>query len=66
MRFGPYTIYHAGDGVHYDRLAERLRPYNATAALLEQDRFVEHLLERHPAQRFKVFQCGEGWPIPGE
>jgi len=104
VRFGPYTIYHAGDGVPYDRLAERLRPYNVTVALLpiggeknfkipeaaqlaeqigaawlapmhydmfpgctvEVDRFVEHLLERHPAQRFKVFRCGEGWSIPGE
>ena len=104
VRFGPHTIYHAGDGVPYDRLVERLRPYNVTVALLpiggkknfkipeaaqlaeqigaewlvpmhydmfpgcavEADRFVEHLLERHPAQRFKVFQCGEGWSIPGE
>jgi L-ascorbate 6-phosphate lactonase len=104
VRFGPYTIYHAGDGVPYDRLAERLRPYNVTVALLpiggeknfkipeaaqlaqqvgaewlvpmhydmfpgcavEVDRFIEHLLGRHPAQRFKVFQCGEGWSIPGE
>ena len=34
VRFGPYTIYHAGDGVPYDRLAGRLRPYNVTVALL--------------------------------
>jgi L-ascorbate metabolism protein UlaG (beta-lactamase superfamily) len=104
VRFGPYTIYHGGDGVPYDRLVERLRPYNATMALLpvggeknfkipeaaqlaqqigaewlvpmhydifpacavEVDRFAEHLLERHPAQRFKVFRCGEGWSIPGQ
>ena len=104
VRFGPYTIYHGGDGVPYDRLAERLRPYNVTVALLpiggtknfkipeaaqlaeqigaewlapmhydmflgcvvEVDRFVEHLLERHPGQRFKVFRCGEGWSIPAE
>jgi len=102
VRFGPYTIYHAGDGVPYDRLADRLRPYNVTVALLpiagaknfkiseaaelarqigaewlvpmhyqmfpgsavEVDRFVEHMLERQPAQRFKVFECGEGWSIP--
>ena len=104
VRFGRYTIYHAGDGVAYDRLAAKLRPYNVTVALLpiggegnftipeaahlaeeigaewlapmhydmfescavDVDRFVEHLLEHHPAQRFKVFQCGEGWSIPEE
>ena len=102
MRLGPYTIYHAGDGVPCDRLAGRLRPFNVTVALLpiggarsfktheaaelarqigaawlvpthydmfpncavEVDRFVEHMLERHPGQPFKVFRCGEGWSIP--
>lgn len=102
VRFGPHTIYHAGDGVPYERLAERLRPYNVTVALLpiggaknftipeaallagqigaewlvpmhydmfpgcavEVDRFIEHLLCQCPSQRFKVFQCGEGWSIP--
>jgi L-ascorbate metabolism protein UlaG (beta-lactamase superfamily) len=34
MRFGPYTVYHAGDSVLYDKLAANLRPYNVTAALL--------------------------------
>ena len=34
IRFGRWTIYHAGDGVHYDTLAERLRPYNVNVALL--------------------------------
>lgn len=104
VRFGRYTIYHAGDGVPYGGLADRLRPYNVNVALLpiggernfkipeaaqlaeqigaewlapmhydmfpgcavEVDRFAEHLLEQHPAQRFKVFECGEGWSIPGE
>jgi L-ascorbate metabolism protein UlaG (beta-lactamase superfamily) len=104
VRFGPYTIYHAGDCVPYERLAERLRPYNVTVALLpiageknfkipeaarlaqqigaewlapmhydmfpgctvDVDRFIEHMLGQHPAQRFKVFQCGEGWSIPAE
>ena len=102
VRFGPYTIYHAGDGAPYEQLAARLMPYNVTVALLpiggegnftiteaahlagqigaewlvpmhydmfpgcavEVDRFIEHLLGQHPAQRFKVFQCGEGWSIP--
>jgi L-ascorbate 6-phosphate lactonase len=34
IRFGRFTIYHAGDCVRYDTLAERLRPYTVTAALL--------------------------------
>ncbi len=34
VRFGRYTIYHAGDGVPYDQLAGRLMPYNVNVALL--------------------------------
>lgn len=34
IRFGGFTIYHAGDTVLYEGLADRLRPYNVTAALL--------------------------------
>jgi L-ascorbate metabolism protein UlaG (beta-lactamase superfamily) len=92
--------------VPYEGLADRLRPYNVTVALLpisgarpgrpgnfdipqaaqlaadigaewlapmhygmfqdgaaEVDRFVEHLLLHRPAQRFKVFSCGEGWDL---
>lgn len=34
IRFGRWTIYHAGDCVPYPDLARRLRPYNVTVALL--------------------------------
>ena len=34
IRFGRWTVYHAGDSVRYDTLAERLRPYNVNVALL--------------------------------
>jgi L-ascorbate metabolism protein UlaG (beta-lactamase superfamily) len=34
IRFGRWTIYHAGDGVPYDGLADRLRPFNVTVALM--------------------------------
>jgi|SRR5579871_1247916 len=34
IRFGRWTIYHAGDCVLYDGLADRLQPFNVTAALL--------------------------------
>lgn len=34
IRFGNITIYHSGDCVVYDGLAERLKPYNVTVALL--------------------------------
>jgi L-ascorbate 6-phosphate lactonase len=34
VRFGRWTIYHAGDGALYDDLARRLRPYNVSVALV--------------------------------
>jgi L-ascorbate 6-phosphate lactonase len=34
IRFGRWTIYHAGDSVNYEGLANRLRPYNVNVALL--------------------------------
>lgn len=37
MRFGEYTIYHAGDCRLYDGMVDRLRPYHVTAALLPID-----------------------------
>jgi L-ascorbate metabolism protein UlaG (beta-lactamase superfamily) len=107
VRFGNYTIYHAGDCVPYQGLVSRLLPYNVNVALLpingrgrgfpgnfeiaeaaqlaqeigaewlapmhydmfardnvEIDRFVEHMLGHRPAQRFKVFECGEMWAVP--
>ena len=108
VRFGDYTIYHAGDCVPYQGLVTRLLPYNVNVAVLpingrgrgfpgnfevaeaaqlaedigaqwlvpmhydmfardniEIDRFVEHMLGHRPAQRFKIFQCGERWAVPG-
>jgi L-ascorbate metabolism protein UlaG (beta-lactamase superfamily) len=109
VRFGNCTIYHAGDCVPYPGLADRLRPYNITVALLpisgrkneapgnfeiaeaaqlaedigaqwlvpmhygvfactdgDASRFIDHLLGQRPAQRFKVFECGEKWNVPVE
>jgi L-ascorbate 6-phosphate lactonase len=34
IRFGGQTIYHAGDCVPYEDLAQRLKPFNVTVALL--------------------------------
>jgi len=34
VRFGNWTIYHAGDGIPYPELAGRLRPYNITVSLM--------------------------------
>ena len=34
IRFGRWTIYHAGDGVRYEGLVDRLRPFNVSVALL--------------------------------
>ena len=107
VRFGNYTIYHAGDSVPYPGLASRLIPYNVNVALLpingrgrgfpgnfevaeaaqlaeeigaewlvpmhydmfacdtvDINRFIEHMLGHRPAQRFKVFECGEMWALP--
>ena len=111
MRFGDFSIYHSGDCVPYNGLAERLREEKVTVALLpvngrdpsrgvpgnftvaeaaqlaeeigarwlapmhydmfaantvEVDRFIAHMLGQRPGQRFKIFQCGEGWQIPAE
>lgn len=34
VRFGPWTLYHSGDTMHYDGLVERLRPWQVDVALL--------------------------------
>jgi len=34
IRFGRWTVYHAGDSTSYEGLAHRLRPYNVSVALL--------------------------------
>ena len=34
VKMGPYTIYHSGDTVHYDGMAERLAKFKIDAALL--------------------------------
>jgi L-ascorbate metabolism protein UlaG (beta-lactamase superfamily) len=34
LKFGDWTLYHSGDTVHYDGLAEKLRPFNIDVALL--------------------------------
>jgi len=31
-----------------------------------ENEFVSHMLGQRPAQRFKVFQCGEKWTVPEE
>ncbi|MFN7924123.1 MAG: MBL fold metallo-hydrolase [Bryobacteraceae bacterium] len=110
IRCGGCTIYHAGDCVPYEGLAERLKPYSVNVALLpingnsggngggnfsieeaaqlaedigaqwlvpmhygtfarsntDVNRFLDHMLFYRPAQRFKIFECGEGWTIPEE
>ncbi len=33
-RFGPWTVYHSGDTVHYSGLVERLTPFNVDVAIL--------------------------------
>lgn len=105
IRCGGCTIYHAGDCVPYEGLADRLRPYSVNVALLpisgpggcgnfsieeaaqlaedigaqwlvpmhygtfsrngaSVERFLDHMLFYRPSQRFKIFECGEGWTVP--
>jgi L-ascorbate metabolism protein UlaG (beta-lactamase superfamily) len=111
IRFGEHVIYHAGDCVPYPGLAEKLKRWGITVALLpingraqqggmpgnftieeaadlaaaagvqwlapmhygmfaandvDINRFVDHMLGFRPAQRFKVFECGERWEIPAD
>ena len=42
--------------------ARWLIPMNYPQARI--DRFIEHMLGHRPAQRFKVFECGETWTVP--
>jgi L-ascorbate metabolism protein UlaG (beta-lactamase superfamily) len=42
--------------------ARWLVPMNYPVARI--DRFIEHMLGHRPAQRFKVFECGERWTVP--
>jgi L-ascorbate metabolism protein UlaG (beta-lactamase superfamily) len=42
--------------------ARWLVPMNYPQARI--DRFIEHMLGHRPAQRFKVFECGEMWTVP--
>lgn len=32
----------------------------------DASRFIDHMLFHRPSQRFKVFECGEGWTVPEE
>jgi hypothetical protein len=41
--------------MHYDMF---------TFNTVDVNRFIEHMLGQRPYQRFKVFQCGEGWTVP--
>ncbi len=41
--------------MHYDLFASDGTDVN---------RFIDHMLGQRPAQRFKIFQCGEGWIVP--
>ncbi len=38
----------------------------APAADTDVNRFIAHMLGHRPEQKFKIFECGEMWRIPGE
>ncbi|MGH9632672.1 MAG: MBL fold metallo-hydrolase [Bryobacteraceae bacterium] len=96
IRFGRCTIYHPGAAKPYEGLADRLKPYNVTVALIpvgdgefeaaeaaelaeairaewlvpmnasaeQLNHFVDHMLGHRPAQKFKILEVGEEWPVP--
>ena len=43
--------------MHYDMF---------TSNTVDVSLFVNHMKSDHPSQRYKVFQCGEGWVVPPE
>src|SRR5262249_21277646 len=45
--------------------ARWLVPMNYGAAPALAERFIAHMLGSRPAQKFKVFETGERWTIPG-
>ncbi len=60
IRFGPYTIYHAGDCALYAELAANLKPYSVTAALLPLG---EHNFTIPQAAALAA-EIGARWVIP--
>ena len=59
IRFGTCTIYHHGGTALYDELADRLRPYNVTVALLP-------IREPLPAAAQLAADIGAKWVVPIE
>jgi L-ascorbate 6-phosphate lactonase len=60
IRFGRWTIYHAGDCALYDGLADRLRPYNVNVALLPIGG--DNFSVAEAAQLAE--EIGAGWLVP--
>jgi L-ascorbate 6-phosphate lactonase len=60
IRFGRWTIYHAGDCTLYEGLADRLRPFNVSVALLPVG--PEHFSAAEAAQL--AADIGAAWLVP--
>jgi L-ascorbate metabolism protein UlaG (beta-lactamase superfamily) len=60
IRFGRWTIYHAGNCAPYEGLADRLRPFNVSVALLPIGK--EHFSAAEAAQLASAI--GASWLVP--
>ena len=60
IRFGRWTIYHAGDGAPYEGLADRLRPFSVNVALLP---IGENNFSVSEAAQLAC-DIGAGWIVP--
>jgi L-ascorbate metabolism protein UlaG (beta-lactamase superfamily) len=60
---GNFTVEQAAQ-LADDIQARWLAPMHYTSGDGALERFENHMLGHRPAQRFKVFQPGEGWPVP--
>jgi L-ascorbate metabolism protein UlaG (beta-lactamase superfamily) len=60
MRFGRWTIYHAGDSKAYDQLPTRLKPFNVSVALLPVG--AGHMTVSQAAQLAE--DIGAKWVVP--
>ena len=70
LKFGDWTLYHSGDTVRYDGMAEKLRPFKIDVALLPingrapERRVPGNLFGREAAQLAKDIQAELGNPLP--
>jgi L-ascorbate metabolism protein UlaG (beta-lactamase superfamily) len=65
VRFGGFTIYHAGDTVRYEGLADRLKPYTVDVALLPISGRTEEETTLDASEAAQLAEdIGAAWLVP--